>query len=272
MVAVECLVIATVDSAFLGSYAREFFVFSGGLAVRTWAKTAMAQGDEWGGMKKTPMTFSAKLVLIAFCLITLGFSLTLFTREQRTAFLLRGTMNDQIDGLSVQGGVALPASARSIRDLLTACGRILTIAPRLKAEPETAAEVRASCSGVSAAILLRSPKNARALAVQLLSAVPAISAEGLARAQRAAPYEPWPLVMRLEATALASSTKRDLVDVAEADFARALRFTWGRDRVAQIYTEAPALRGVIRRAAEALPIRDQYEFVRSLRSAVTKAD
>jgi hypothetical protein len=218
------------------------------------------------------MTFPAKLVLIAFCVITFGLSVTLFAREQRAAFLLRGTMNDQIDGLSVQGSVALPASARSIRDLLTACGRILTTAPRLRAEPETAVAVRASCANISAAILAQAPENARALVVHLLSAVPEISAEALAQAQRAAPYEPWPLLMRLEAMALASSTRTDLVALAEADFARALLFPWGRDRVARIYAETPELRGVIRRAAEALPNRDQQQFVRSLRSAITKAD
>ena len=223
-------------------------------------------------MKKPQMTFPARLLLIGFCVISLVLAFTLFVREHRAAFLLRGTMNEQIEGLSSHGSLTLPVSARSIRDLLTACGRILTTAPRVKAEPETAAAVRASCAELSGAILVSAPGNARALAVELLSAVPEVSSEDLATAQQAAPYEPWPLAMRLEVVARASPQNQGLLAVAEADFVRALLLPWGRDYVARLYASWPDLRGTIRRAAQVVPNRDQQSFARALRSANMEAD
>lgn len=214
------------------------------------------------------MSISGRISLLALCFLCLGASLALFQREYWAAFFLRGTMNDQIESISSPSPPPVATSARTIRDMLTACGRILTTAPRLKAEPETAQAVRAGCARLSAAVLDDAPGNARARAVGLLSALPEISADQLASAQMRAPYEPWPLLMRIESVALAPAGRADLAAVAESDFIRAMSTPWGRDRLARLYVERPDLRDTITRAGEQAAPEDQQAFPAAVRRAL----
>lgn len=214
------------------------------------------------------MSIYGRIFSLALCLVCLGASLALFQREYRAAFFLRGTMNDQIESISSPSPPPVAASARTIRDMLTACGRILTTAPRLKAEPDTARSVRSGCARLSAAVLADAPGNARARAVALLSALPEISADQLASAQIRAPYEPWPLLMRIESVALAPQGRADLAAVAESDFIRALSTHWGRDRLATLYVQRPDLRDTIARAGEQAAPADQKAFLAAVRRAL----
>ena len=217
------------------------------------------------------MTRPARLLLLSICAAVLGLSVSLFLREYSVVFLLRGTTNDQIDTLAQAPSTPRPASARTTRELLVACGRIITTAPRLRAEPQTAAAVRAACQRVSAAILDRAPLNARAAAVALLSETPGFSADELADAQIRAPYEPWPLLMRIEAAAEQTESspveRSAILALAGQDIARALLFPWGRDRLAALYADRPDMRATIGDAVTTLPAQDQRAFLSALRTA-----
>lgn len=220
------------------------------------------------------MTRPAPLLALLFCTLSLAMSVLVFAREYRTVYHLQGSAKDQIDALvaAMSGAAPLPraASARSTRDLLSACARLITRAPRLRAEPHTAAAVRGACGRIAGAILADSPGHARARTVALLAGLPSLDPRALALAQQAAPHEPWLLVARLDAVALAAPGGADLAAVAGDDIARALRTPWGRDRVVALYARRPDLRAAIHRAAKAPTMPQQADLRRALRAGLAE--
>lgn len=217
------------------------------------------------------MTALFRLSFLSTCALTAAFSLYLFGKEYQVAYLLRGMTNDQIDMIASSATLPEPRSARSARDLLTACGRILTLAPRISAEQDTADKVRAGCKAVSDRILKTSPTYGRARAVAVISSVPKISAADYRSARIAAPYEPWPLLIRIEAYARTAERPQELTGLAESDFASALSYQWGRDEMARLYVAHPSLRQGIRTAADRLDGDARTDFLRALRTATERA-
>jgi hypothetical protein len=209
---------------------------------------------------------SARIGLLAGSIFILFFwALRAFLAEYDTVLTMTGTTRDVVLALAdPQGNLPQPGSARATRDLLSACGRVLTVAPMLKADAGLSAQVSGKCNAIAQAILAQSPSHARALAVDLLTSG-LVDAERLRFAQAAAPYEPWPLNIRLRAIAKAATLSPEAEAVAEADFQRALMSRWGQEEVVRIYQSNAALRPVIGRAAEKIDQKDQKAFVDLLR-------
>lgn len=192
-------------------------------------------------------------------------ALRAFVAEYDSVLTMTGTTRDLVLSLADEDGdLPQPKSARATRDLLSACGRALTVVPMVKADAALAARVAGKCNAIAQAILAHSPANSRALAVDLLTAG-RIDAERLRLAQAAAPYEPWPLNIRLQAIAKADMLSPQAEALAEADFQRALMSRWGQEEIVRIYKARAALRPAIGRAAEKTNQRDQKAFIDLLR-------
>ena len=207
--------------------------------------------------------------ILIFCVGVIVTSGALLQREFRVTYLLHGTTNDQIEtfaGTSYRLGIA--SSARTLRDILSTCARLKLFAPRLKEQPEVAKAVRLRCAEMAAQVMQRAPSSARARALAVLMA-PALSAADLADAQRAAPYEPWPLWIRLSAIGATGPLEPDLQRLALADFARALESNWGRAELAKLYAQREDLRPLFQEALKNLAAADQTDFIRLARRTIS---
>lgn len=194
-----------------------------------------------------------------------------FFVEYQAVLVMSGTTRDMVASLADQSDeVPQPASARTTRDLMSACGRALTLVPIVKADPALAAQVSGKCDSIARAILAQSPSNARARAIGLLTA-DRIDAVQLQRAQAAAPFEPWPLNIRLQALAKAEALSPEAMALAQDDFQRALMSRWGQAEVVRIYQTHEALRPTIALAAEKVDPKDQKAFVDLLRRKLRDA-
>ena len=212
---------------------------------------------------------TSRATIILLCIGVMVQSAMSFRQEFGVVSVLRGTMSDQIVSWTDAGyREPVPASARAVRDLLTACAKLKRFAPRLKAEPQIGAMVSARCGAMADRILVDAPTNARARALLLLVAADLRPAD-LAAAQKAAPYEPWPLIMRIAAIGTAGPLTPDLQVLAKADFARALETSWGRTEMAGLYTARVDLRDLVQAALEGLPPAAQIDFIRKARRSGT---
>lgn len=206
---------------------------------------------------------TAVVSIASFCISFI--SLQYFSAEYRAVLLKAGTTNDVISVLSgPQPDLPTPSSARTMRDILSTCGRVLTLSPRLKAEPDLAEIVAARCKSMTDTFLTTSPLNGRALAIGLLASK-RIDADTLKAAQRAAPYEPWPLNIRLQAVASAENLAPETLPLIKEDFARALLSQWGREVLADLYITHPPIRPLVTQAADAAAPQDQRQFLNILR-------
>lgn len=212
------------------------------------------------------------LGLVAVCAAVLGTSAKLFAEEYQAIFFLRGTPNEQIDQL-VAGGepIPLPRSSRTTRDLLAACGRIISTSPRLRAEPELVSSVLRECRALADSILENSPSHARALALGLLADSSIPTQEAIQGAQMASRYEPWPATTRFDAYARIVDPDAATRKLMKADLARAMQFSWARQEAARLYRDHPSLRVLILEAAKELPNREQSQFVGAMRRAMSGA-
>ncbi|MBC2835108.1 hypothetical protein [Paragemmobacter straminiformis] len=192
-------------------------------------------------------------------------SLQTFIAEYRAVLLTTGTTNDVISALAETGDAwPHPASSRSVRDILSICGRLLLLSPRLKSDPALAEAVSTNCNHIANDFLARSPRNGRAMAVALLTSK-RIEADRLAAAQVAAPYEPWPLNVRLQIVSASADLTPEVAALARADIGRAMLSHWGREALATLYITHDRMRPLIAGAADAAAPADQRAFLDLLR-------
>lgn len=231
-------------------------------------------GDRIGNVNETMRQGSdlARLGLLAGPMFFLFFlAARSFLGEYQAVLVMTGTTRDMVASLADQSDeVPQPASPRTTRDLMSACGRALTLVPIVKADPALAAQVSGKCESIAQAILAQAPSNARALAIGLLTA-DRIDSVQLQRAQAAAPFEPWPLNIRLQALARAKALSPAAMALAQDDFQRALMSQWGQEEVVRIYQTREALRPTIALAAEKIDPKDQKAFVDLLRRKMRDA-
>lgn len=215
----------------------------------------------------------ARLGLLSVALFIMFFvALRTFVAEYGAVLVVTGTTRDMVATLADRSGeMPQAASARSMRDLMSACGKALTLAPIVKADEALAAQVSDKCRAIADDVLAQAPSNARARAVKVLTA-DRIDAVQLGLAQAAAPFEPWPLNIRLQAVAKAEALSPEALALAEGDFQRALMSGWGQQEVARIYQTREALRPVITLAAEKADPKDQKAFVDLLRRKLRGAE
>lgn len=210
--------------------------------------------------------------ICAVLILTLFFAARELSAEYRAVLVTNGTMNDQIAALSSEkSGLLQPGGARSIRDILASCARVLTLSPKLKADAPLASVISDRCHQIAKGFLASSPRNGRALAIALLTSED-IDASLLRAAQVAAPFEPWPLNVRLKAVAAARDLPAEIAPLFEDDLHRAMLSAWGKEAVAEIYITKASLRPSIRRAAEDLSPEDQRDFLGILRRIMRDGD
>ncbi len=215
-------------------------------------------------MKTTAMLTRTTLIAVPVFAI-FYMALRSFALEYPAVLLVNGTTNGFIDAaVSSRDNLPQPVSARTQRDLLALCGKTITLSPRLRSEPALKAAVAQRCSAIAQALLEASPSNARALAVLLLTAGD-IDPALLRIAQAAAPYEPWPLNLRMQAVGAAQGATESVSHLAQADYRRALVSNWGRNVVASLYRSHAGLRAAITAAAESAGPADQRRFLEALR-------
>lgn len=220
-----------------------------------------------------PFLSLARVTLLSgTCFMLFIVTVWTFITEYKVAIFLNGTTRDHINSLADPGiETPEPASARSVRDFMSACGNTLVLAPQLKAEPLLAARVSARCKLVANRVLVLAPSNARALAVSLLTSGK-IDHAFLSLAQAAAPFEPWPLNIRMQAVAADPSPTADVISQAGEDIRRALMSPWGAAKVANLYRLNRTLRPAITTAAARSSLDDQRQFLDFLSREMSQAD
>lgn len=210
------------------------------------------------------MALIARTFMVSFCILVFAGSVQLFRLEYPVAVLQSETAIQQIATLSDPSLLGRPASVRSTRDLATTCGRLMTDAPALKADPALKNRTYASCGWIAESILARAPQNGRALTVAMLANASTVSSAAYTQARASAPHEPWQVLKRLDALALSGETGKELAEAAKADITFAVQTSWGRKRLVRLYEDRPDLRSTIVQAAEASPEASQRSFVSEL--------
>jgi len=211
------------------------------------------------------MSVFSKLFVSFLCLASIFVAGWSASKELSVQSVLGLNWNDRITIMAeMDGNVPVGLSARSLRNLVTSCAEMRYGAPLLRAEPDLLSRFEATCGKIAERVLQSAPTNARSLAMALLMA-PEIPAAALQRAQDAAPYEPWPLTIRLWAIEKTKSLDAGLLTVAAGDFDRALETDWGRTLLARLYLAREEARPAILARAEASDARTQRAFL----SAVT---
>lgn len=209
--------------------------------------------------------FLRPLLLAGATLVVLFSALWCFSREYQAVLSFSGTTNDIIDSLTDERfDLPHPESARTFRDILSTCGRILTISPRLKSDANLAERVAQTCGKISRSVLSTAPANGRAMAVELLT-VKRIAVDRLRTAQSAAPNEPWALNIRLQAIAADGFLDPVTGEAAAEDIRRAMLSQWGKEALAGLYIARPAFRPLVSRVAEQADRSDQRRFLEILR-------
>lgn len=182
-------------------------------------------------------------------------------REYQVALIVGGNTNSQISALAAAGGADItPMTSRSARELLRVCARLKISAPLLKFDVELNARTTTACAAIADRMLLGAPSNSRARALSLLLTAD-LRAEDLEVAQRAAPYEPWPLTIRLTASELSDPLGADLANLVREDIGRALLSSWGRRDMALLYVRNTRFRPLIKSAVARLPLENQADFL-----------
>lgn len=219
--------------------------------------------DIWALILKRKYLLSLTL-LLAVTIVASGWGLL---REYHTFLVLRGTANQRIASIIASGkNPPVPLSARNVRELTTTCAVLQHEAPLLKREPAMRAKFSDVCAQIASALLDTAPTNARALAMKLMM-TDSLTPSALAQAQSAAPDEPGPLRMRINALSYVKAPSAALLDAAQPDFRRAMQSRWGRQLLARLYAGRADLRPELAKAAEASSPEVQKDFVAAVKRA-----
>lgn len=209
---------------------------------------------------KAVFSFSGVLVCI--------FSLYGFSREYRSAVMLRAQHEDVVLHMREFDAGWLTFSVGGLSDLMKKCANILLLNEVVQVSRHLKEELSDSCGIAAKAILVRNPSFARAHAVGLIAAGAAVTPVAYGLAQQAAPFEPWPLRMRLLAaerslTVEGGALSDDLVPGVSADIAGAMQSFVGQRLLAEIYLRQVGLRPLIQQVAGTRPPEEQRAFLRT---------
>ncbi len=164
----------------------------------------------------------------------------------------------------------LTSSVVGASDLMKICANLLISNEMARTSSQLKAEIAGSCGVAAMAILRRSPSFARAHAVGLLAAG-TVTPNAYSLAEMAAPFEPWPLAIRLLAAERAVLTDtgalpEPLAPRVAADVDRAMQSNWGRRFLAGLYVRQTGLRRWIQQIVSHRPQSEQADFLRALQS------
>lgn len=211
------------------------------------------------------MRRSYKLYAILLLLLVAIAAFMGLMREFRVHLALSGNTITRI-GYFTQTPPPLPTptSARSSRDLITACAYISYKAPALKADEALDQAFNKQCLLTAQALLDSAPSNARALAVVFMTK-PELDLEALRLAQLAAPYDAAPLRMRIWGIVDRCSKDPEFLKIAREDFDRVIGMRWGLELLARAYLDCEAYQPSIIAAADARGAQVQRQFLHAVR-------
>lgn len=201
------------------------------------------------------------------CLCVL--SVTAFGREYALAIHPVGQSVNAASEIQQFHQGTLPFSVRGLNGLMKRCADLILADEAVRLSPALQRNVAAACSAMAAGILHRNPNFARAHAVGLLATGASMSPQAYHLAQMAAPYEPWPLTIRLFAAERATITEKSLllIPLFTVDVERLLETDWGRRFLAKLYQRDQGLRPLIGQIAATRTSAEQSSFLNHIKQA-----
>jgi hypothetical protein len=201
-------------------------------------------------------------LILAFCTTTLGLSLIALGREVSVALVLQAVPDQPAIAMRQFDPDLHIASVPALTQMMRHCADLLLVDDMVRLSPQLRGEIAVICQSVTKKVLRKNPSFARALAVALLVGDNAYFSLNYARAQTAAPAEPWPLQVRILAADRAARRQAgalapDLQALVATDLQRLLQLDLGPALLAQLYAQNAALRPLIETLAQtgvALPV------------------
>lgn len=211
-----------------------------------------------------------KVLRIFGALVLCIFSWRGFVREYAGATILYQQDYGMVLVLRRFDPAWLTNSVRGLDDLMQKCADALLTNEAVRLSPQLQDEIGTACSQAAGGILVRNPGFSRAHAVGLIAAPGVVSGQAYALAAEAAPFEPWPLRVRLLSAERAlvkhsGALSADLMVPVFGDVARAMQSDWGRELVAGLYIRRTGLRALIEAAAKTRSEGEQRDFLRATR-------
>lgn len=228
-------------------------------------------------LHKRSNEFSMLSVFCALAVCTL--SLGGFGREYVAATILNGHEYQTVLGMRLYDPRWLTYSARGLGDLMQKCADAMLTNEAVRLSPQLQQEIGNSCGTAAKAILMDSPGFARAHAVGLIAERANLAPQDYGLASASAPFEPWPLRVRLlaverflvmTADTNSGSLPADLVPFVSDDMVRALQTVWGRTLLAGLYVRQTGLRALIETVAKTRPDDEQRAFLNATRNAAAQ--
>ena len=220
------------------------------------------------GQKSHKLRNGFRVLAIAACAAVCFFAVSGFGREYTSAVMLRGQEKDIVLGMRAFDPHWLSFSVRGLNDLMKNCADLLLENEMVRLSPQLQQEIGDSCGAAAKAVLRRNPGFARALAAGLIAARADVTPEAYAVAEQAAPFEPWPLGIRLLAAERAvpkatGTLPAALVPLVSSDMGRAMQSDWGRRLLAGLYLRQTGLRSLIQAVAKSRPVEEQRAFLQA---------
>lgn len=212
-----------------------------------------------------------KLLQMAACAAVTVFAARALNQEYIAVTTFRGFGQNTALDMRTFDPRWLTASVRGTTDLMKVCADLLLSNEMVRLSPQLQGDIGDSCGNAAQAVLARSPGFARAHAVDLIAARATVTPAAYALAEQAAPFEPWPLEIRLLAAERNLSTDTgalpaSLAPLVAADVDRAMQSSWGRRFLAGLYLRQAGIRDWIQKVAENRPVEEQRGFLQAVKS------
>lgn len=235
----------------------------------------LASGVGMPGRKSVKIYSLIRGLYAAACAAVAVLAVEKFNQEYSAAILTHDTDEQIVLQMRKFDARWLASSVRGTNDLMKNCADLLLSNEMVRISPQLQAEIGDSCGAAAKAVLARSPSFARAHAAGLVAARAAVTPAAYALAEEAAPFEPWPLGIRI--LAAERNVSKDtgalpeaLAPLVASDVDRALQSNWGRRFIASLYLRQTGLRTWIQTIAQKRPPEEQRDFLQAVKSLAAR--
>lgn len=203
-------------------------------------------------------SYISRVIGLGLCSALFGTGLLALGREAQAARVLYAAAPQRALVMRQYDPGWQAASTSGLTQLMRACAESLLGEDVVRLSPRLRDEIAGSCRLAVRGVLRQNPSFARALAVDLLVAQPPVMAAAYAQAQAAAPFEPWPLQIRILAAdrlarMQATEISPDFIAVLSKDLLYLIQVAWGQDLLRQLYAQDSPLRPLIQGLAQQQP-------------------
>ena len=217
----------------------------------------------------------ARLAYAIACAMVFGFAVKEFCREYMFVVLTQDSGTQAVLDMRHFDSRWLVSSLLGTNVLVRTCADLLLSNEMVILSSQLQSEIGASCGAAAQAVLVRSPTLANVRAMGLVAARDAVTPGAYASAEEAAPFEPWPLGIRLLAAErnLSKDTgtlPAALAPLVASDVDRALQSVWGRRFVAGLYLRQQGLRGWIQQLVQNRAPNEQHDFLQAVKGLAAK--